>query len=853
MSLDISNFIRFLTKDIEERLRLIKEELLYYKSIIDYFDKPQNHDKKQESNEQHDSIFNSTEFISKLKQPIDYYMKIYVDIEKSFNYLKERFINSIDKESNNDLSIFFSRYISIKHGLNKIANRMEFIQRKMLSILESFPGYYPSPSETSIKEATKIHVFMDKMAKFIYEFMFYNFSSNKDDGKDFNTYFYWDFNESIDFIPEDEFVIINTDYYLPRRQSYWVILFHEIMHYIVENKKSDFKIARIIEDYSEKLSRTINIGILKLFPGSYQAFKPKELYDVFIDAMLAKALGLPYVLASINYLIFSEDKSLERPEPTRIWPIRLKAIIQASNYSVKSEYKSILKSIEEWIDYVYNLQKYSSLNVYREKVYKLENIFLEATQEFIETFLKNKHVKKITNKIEELFRSNKTENEYSEYLRIYLQYLDKYISNVIEREFKEEKNNNKGDTKQNEFKIDPLCILYTELDCFNKAYSIDKLDLLFSIPTFHFRFFKLRLDNHVNSNEKQKCFINSFENIMYCIGPYTMATFCENSIENKKFNLERTWFKDYYIIPYYYNSRFKYNIKTNPQGYGNTNKEINKCEQSYPSWMKKEDLDNGILIWIDFGINRKNFNEQDKQSIEEYFQQLFEKRLKEIVGDDFRQIFEKRSKEIVRYNKFSKKVYNKYEELDYAIFTSLDWFDFCALIYIKPKKCHNKEECFDLTEFVREIKQRILMDNNCKLTRTETTILIGNKCAEKVILSEPPVFYLRASRYALGNLKNCLDKLKDKNSPINKSMSSGLSMVVYYKLGIWDLMVSFEGSESTSNTGICFDKYIDVFCKLITEVKCAESSDRNKDNNKNKNCYEGNVFSDVQISLNIKA
>ena len=373
-------FPKFLLKEQEIRLKFIEEEYLHIKSIVEFF-----------------SLGKDSEALkgTSLRSTVGYLQLAVEHIGKQHNEAKQiwermhRLLQGISASQSYELlPTFLSDYVKVTRILENLAEVMDFLQRKIVSLLESYPGYYPSPKETSIREATKIHLFMELIAK--------NFLQILQEGSDARIHFYWDFNKHIQFIDRKNLLIINTDYNLPHRQAHWIILGHEVLHYLTNKENIHIpKIVRKIRDYAKQLGNTIFLALasqnLKV---PETLLKETELYDIFIDALMAKALGTPYVLASFPYLFLAEDRSFEEPKTGRVWYHRLKTILDVVESSREKKFSLLLECLEFSLAVSYYAQKKYCLNIFREKTYEVERIRQEVIETFVRKFLVDEEVKK---------------------------------------------------------------------------------------------------------------------------------------------------------------------------------------------------------------------------------------------------------------------------------------------------------------------------------------------------------------------------------------------------------------------------------------------------------------------------
>lgn len=729
-------FVKFLLKDIEVRLKLLEEEFLHIESVINFFSLGGFSDSSSDSRKSMDKLCRPVEnhkdsssdtslrkVMYRLCKPVKTYKGKLKEAKERYKKMKALIETYKDYNGYEFLYMYFSDYIRVHRILESIAEPMEFIQKKMVSLLESFPGYYPAPRETSIKEATKIHIFMEKLSEDFYKHILYidRGKSSQDEGG-FSAHFYWDFNKTIRFWAERDFVILNTDYNLPHRQFQWVILLHEILHYIVEEKDIEFKLSKLVREYSQTLSKAFNIGITR-FLNRVKGFEEIEFFDIFIDALLAKALGAPYALASVPYLLFAEDESLERPKPARIWACRLKVILE---YAGESE---LCKALRYGFERAYRVQKSFCFPVYSSKVYRLEELLFDVSMSITKKFLKNELVNRF---IEEIRNAIKENTDYP-FLSAYLNYVSTHTEIIADRELvKKERVLSEGR---------PLCILFNEINSFGRMESpLNKA--LWERPVYWFQFYRLRYDD--------KGFCDKFEalrdglNFMYCFGPYTMLVF--NGKHNEKFYKKEEDNK----------KRVESVLKKEEEEEKEEEKEKDKDKEKdkpiyffkedysltlyypeeEPAWLNTKSLNSGILAWINFQTNKEKASKENLISL---FEKLNQK---------------------------------------YAIFTSFAWFDFCALIYLEP------EDTLTLTDFLKNLKERILIGNGGILQRTETYIFIGKDCINKVKVSIPYI-HLRVASPKLGSSKNIVETLKS-DERVAKVAS---------RFGIRDLVVSFKNKD----------------------------------------------------------
>jgi hypothetical protein len=749
-------FLISLLDNVEIEQNFILEEILHLTYVTKYL----SFNPKQNAQITNTSLRSILNFNPILNEIID-------EFEKLFNYklelisicqkLSEENKHYSEQTNNNfnKLSSFFEKFVFVVKLKDTILEKLDFMQKKIVSTLENYPGYYPSAKESSIKDAAKIHFFIERLT----------FGFQKKTNKFFNVveenpkdvYFYWDFMPNVNYINSKKNFIINMDPFIPYRQPFWIIVLHEIFHYEINNKENknncrqDFllyiknSIKEAIEEieiacYASNIDASIDINLVT---------------DIFIDSFLTLVLGIRYLLPiAIKLFIFDEENFYIPKLFHRKWYVRLRTAIEVYNYKHETTYdetnhelsdfgENIKKDMNEILEEYKNTQ--ISNNIINNDIYIMEHIIITIiNKRIIRVFDKKK--KEINKFINELIKSNNNDEQYVSEFQKYLTLFMKYYSNFL-------KNSKLCDKKTigHESRCEGrlLCRMYTDVLCFNKQESIKSLP---DLPVYKFKFFRIRYDalqnNELNFEEMKEMHAIGF-------GSYAFLSIKENINEKYEFTENDKVYDNINLI----------------RKISELNNKDNLAENSDKSFNSQDSIEKRLLIDYEIPFYEENLSitlysnniQKDKFELDQILKNK----------ENYCYIFIKY--QINRTNSFEnfcnldnffkeniKKDINSYNinAINIFHFVSYDWFDFCTLIILTPNSTNTETNGnIELMKFLNGLKKNIIMKNDMKILRTETNIFIGKNIIHKTLVKVNRISF-RVDSNQLGKTIEILEKIK---------------------------------------------------------------------------------------------
>ena len=641
-----------------------------------------------------------------------------------------------EKPDNEEKLVYFfeniTKFIKTK---NKLLEKINFLQKKIIGILNSFPFYYPSPKVSSIREASKIHLFIEYLSNDILEIF---------GEKSIPVYFYWDFEPEIKFLENEKSFIFNSNFFLPEKQSYWIFLFHEVFHFLLNKKERSFEVPQSIHSDSfgplmENILRYTDRCIETLFfisPRTPQDFSREVIKDTFIDSILTHLFGKSFFIPAFTNLFLYDEGLFLYPEISRTWYVRI---------NVASEFLSERdNSVKEAFDRLMEIYTNTQRKFVMPELYMRDRKLVITIHNFAENLI-SKHKKDL----EDL--KNSFISEDKKWLSTYLT-IQKY---VIDEKWK-----NPGMKEEGRLYCYGFYDRLFNLDLFEKNEKElgKKLkELKENLKVIEFKYIKTRFDGDSEKElrkesgiiEKLKEEIDAWgygsytgliinKNIYQKFNRLQSESELENAINilkklaeinNKtKINSSSPEYKEYKLvlkdIPFY---KFDY-ILTLIEPIKNP-KDQKETEEDY------FEGGNSIYIIIKYSINLEKV--KDFKKIKEMFDKF-----KEGLQN---QIFK------------TSKTWN----VDIVHFISFDWFDCATMILLKKttkKNYKNNKEYFKLNEILKSLKCNILVDNENALLRTETDVFIGKEIAEYVEI-EKPLIEVRVSSHLLGESKGFSEKI----------------------------------------------------------------------------------------------
>lgn len=776
---------KFLLRNLKTSFKLMIDEFNHIKYVVSFFKVRSHNESKPEINLKNSTDYDSYKLdisirstVGRLYDVIDILKKENIcHISLSIKEMEEIIKKESFEKSNFYLISFLNEFVKSKKKMNETAKILDFMQKKLASLLQGYPSYYPTPKETSIRESVKIHRYMERLST---SFLSLLISKDNRNITNFNSYFYWDFLPEISFFPCKRFLIFNTDFILPHRQSFWTILFHEVIHYLLDLVKNDphaetifienretYKLLTLMLDYSKRISENIN-----LLSQTKRIRFPIDFFDdAVIDSLIGFIFGPIYLLTGFYNLLFFDDESFIEPRTLRTWYYRLYAtIIGYKHYlkSIKDEEKSynekIFKILEEVIHNVYDLQRKYSPRYSEKSVFELETIVKPILTEFLHRFLNNKITKLIANQIN---------NCNDLYIKFFKLYLNSYLENLYNKEIKDDK------SFMQEGRA--LCIIFNDISCFGNTEYVTKKEIieLFDREVHLFQIFKIRYDadglqRFVTSKESKNNRINVIKKIaefikdgdksqcalLYSFGSYSFLLYYGKHNE-KELNLKEDMFcRDSFVIQFKKESEKSANVQ------GTNKKEDLVTEKLFNQNILffKEDLS---LTLLSKTKNSIRFDELE-ESIMIIINLQLSRNKNDLSLSIIENMIENNVKEIQRVIGISNK-----DIANFYLFTSFSWHDICCVLLIKP---YGKE--IKLSKVLFTLKEGLLINNHGLFTRTETNIFIGRKIINNVIVSFPHVHLRVSSDYLGKSLKEIIEPLKQKDYITHIDLRFGIRDIV---------------------------------------------------------------------------
>jgi len=776
-------FLFFLIEKVFTEGNLILQEFFHLAYIFDYFSVET---KEQPSTSMRD-IYSKlkTLFHKDILPDLERFAKDILGLENMIEEIKElsREKNRKQEEISYFWRNFFVKYFEVLRTKEFLREHLDYLQKKTISLLEGFAGYYPRPKCFSVKEAIKIHFFIEKLID-NFKYFFYETIFNKkflpppSDIGNKNVSIYWDFLPSIRFISTNfERLITKTDFLTPQRQSYWIILLHEVIHHLLYSK------GRILPDkFKEKklkafqdISRIIEESLKKA--GIKMKFFEENLFtDLFVDWLLTKIFGILYVLPASLQLFSFDDESFLLPKSNRVWYIRLKTIL--SLYSPEKEpFIKIEKGKEinwgKWREWSKEF-KTSALKMLerfkREQIktglanpyiYLKDEITISVVGRYLKSFFEKKVediIKDIQNKIIQPWKREYWLNLYTKYLYSY--YYFNQVESVIKNDL----------VRHREGRA--LCKIFCDFLCFYKyEVSWEECREYFNLPVYHFMYVKLRYD--IPGIQDFKELKKEEKNHAWGLGAYTYLSVSKNEShekvdeirkwEKQKKEYEEKKFKfykeDWYLTLYDLSNQDKL-------------RDVIKTPEKY------------LFVFIKYQLLKHLSNLFSCSIVEKFTEKEGWKEIKKEVFDTFTEKCQENFKFLISCFHF----------------ICFEWFDFCTLITIDLEK----EKKFHLNDFLQFLKKELLI-NNQRFYRTDTDIFIGKEISKKVII-ENPSLYLRLTSNKLKEGYSIAEKLF-KKLPQETRISS--------HFGIKDLSIELKNE-------FTFEDLLKILQELISEREISD-------------------------------
>ena len=700
-------FLSTLKDDIDIRLNLLLEELLHLSYIVRFL-------KANVDRENADGFYSC--------EPGDIFPKLYgytecvkdelTKIVDDWQNLKERLQEFLNSRKNlKERGNLFNKLVDVQNrisGDEQLLSKFDFLQKKLLSYQSGSQHYYPHPKMTSIKEAVKIHLYMENLAREFLELL----------GSSDNVLFFWDYFPDVRFLTkEDKALIINTDFFLPNRQSHWIILFHEVIHYLVlqsmRKREKGQNLSYFFQVFTEYIEDTSNDCRIALYRYGIDYIPDiNTIVDVFIDSLLTKVFGVAYLLPVATRLFAYDEENFLYPQKRR-WFLRLSILSKIFSPRAKKE-KAFIEDLKELLDYYNKTQIVESAGVIGEEFFTTEAVFESVVLTRVKSFLR-----KICFPFE-LLRSL----DASPWIKTYIKYTQLYTDRYL---------NNSWEKKEGR----AICFTYQELCCRrNKRLRENEVKEAisngFQKEVFKFNLLKFRFDFPERITIFDILEEGQFK-FLWGLSNFNILTIEEEDINEKVSAIEDLE-----------NVRKKLKLM-----FGDNTEEVRRNESLELYLMKK-----GFYFYKEeLSLTLISENKEDLLNIIQNPQQyvlIFVKFLSK--NNDNNNCWEK------FHSLFSR------EGIKTFILSSFDWFSYCTLIAIPAER---ENGLIDLDHVLKELKGNILLDNN-SLLRTETSIFVGRNISDKIKLPYVNIL-LRISSRDLGKSRKFIDSIKQKGFKVSSS------------------------------------------------------------------------------------
>jgi hypothetical protein len=708
-------FLNNLILDTKIRLNFLIEEILHSCNIINFFSVGEYVDNRPNSTNLRDFFHYIRPIATNLLEEINALKKYIEQIDKLQNCLQ------LDSKANETSSYlhFFKLLISFKEKEKSILEKLDFLQTKIISSLESFPNYNPTPKKSSIREAAKTHKYLEILTS---EFL--KLFSKKFLGDERNiSYFFWKFSSEINFLDDKDLLIVNTDSYLPFQPKAWIIFAHEALHFLfhgafkkqTENSKD---MSYILNESSFLWELTLNGALLKAGIKSSKIDKESFFTDLLIDSILSRIFSLNYIIPALTYLFLFDEEDFFSPNFNRIWYLRCKNLIDELDKidNPNSDLKQFVEDSKKLLEYYSNLQFHAGDNLVK-FLHREEEIIYRTTKEFIEKIL-SKKLKQIIKKLRKELEQNKIIENYLQALKFHLQFYSK-----------PETCNNSDSYKEG--RLFARVFFETHLNTEDRIDE-EKLNNYLNAPVYKFQFYKVRYDIEIVSK-----FLNEINNYAdaICFGDYTFLKIF--SKENRSKVYEECANELDSLKLFFKNE----NLDKNPEENDKMScPEIQLMTQLGLKYFRK---DYTLILYESLGGNSEILD--NPKELKNYLLIFIEANL--LNNTDIRKIKE----HLKTLKSYLEEIVGKSSTINIHLFISYQWFDLGILIALKPIGK------ISLEEILKEIKIKLLAANKV-FSRTETHIFIGTNIMDKVKIRKPKII-LRLSSPKLGETIKILEKL----------------------------------------------------------------------------------------------
>ena len=761
-SISCNRLVKIYLNDIKNELNFLFDEILHIAYIYNFFSVKKGEGDEENRVESH-SLRNFFRTINPILREIsEDLIDMYVDYREAEQLLQTDFSASKETKEvlvkrNIDFFQLINNYIRTKE---KLLEKLVFLQRKIISILDSFPFYYPSPKVSSIKEASKIHLFIELLAQDIYDVLTREFHlPEREEKLHKSTYFYWDYDPELRFLEKSDLFIFNSNFFLPEKQSYWMILFHEVFHFILNKakvrelsseNKSNEKGRKFVDTLLKYIDRCIETLYFR-FPviGTKTTIGKDVITDIFIDSMLTYMFGEAFFIPAFSNIFLFDEGSFLLPRANRTWYIRLRVLTDVLErfHGESSSRGKCTKDVA--------LSCKEILEEYRKAQYETRYVRLTLFS----------HMEKIIKVIEEFCM---------DFIARYKDYLNKLKKDIESKEWVKTYLDAQINFIRSKWK-NPYQHVEGRIFCYKLHQqligSIDSDEK--RLQVINLKYIKCRYDTGKNLCHYK----DTFHALSY--GVYTGLYIDENF--NQKINKMKDKCSIYEVFYSLHRLDLIGDNSLKHLTVVSTETESNP-EDRYPD-IELELIESEVLFYKkDYVLTYITGDELDLTSKESKIYILVKSLINSIPlkrqgRNPYEEVIELFKKPLDDESKIAghpAKVHH---------FISFDWFDLATLIVLEP----NGSE-INLYDVLKELKCKVLINNKKGegetdvplLLRTETDIFIGNDILSQV---EVPMgsIHLRVSSEYLGETNEQLAKIED----IMEKATNGIN------LGTWEIALRF--------------------------------------------------------------
>ena len=734
---NVLTILRILNEDSKKKYIFFNDELNHIEKIATFHGWNSNTD---ETLTHLSTAFNKINpILTFLRRRVDIIKKIHDDLEGPLKEIEKRQEYGKHQVTNKFLAEFFKKFTIIKYEIELITDNFNFLQRKIINILNSFPFYYPTPKVSSHKEASKIHFFLEWISLEFLKLL------NRDVLKSsyqfdltINSSFYWNFEKEIRFIPDIKYeeegkkvlnFVISSDSYLPYRRSHYILLFHECLHFYFKFLDKEYKKRSFLESnkYLNKEFPKEFLSLRKYILGAKAVLEDiglkisfDDILDVFIDSILTYTFGKNYYLPLFSNIFLYDENLFFEPSLDRNWFIRTKTPLEFLKKSDPKIYQGIYSTL--------NIYKDTQLEVTRkiETSYAIDEGIIKILNGYISSYIeRNKH-----------FLNNlgySLDSEKYPWISLLLEYQNEYLKDILDNFYQKEKKEN----RKKFYEGRTLAVkIHNKLLGAKIQYSLEKVPEE-ELKVFTFKYIKIRAQKNFGDC-LSKYTNNELTGHLLNYGSYSFLKIEEHNPKTEE--LEKCSGENDRVL-YFTNN---YELTLYDGDLENFKRDLNE-------------LDKKIVINIKLVLKREK-----NQDIGKY--EHFKKLVKEGI-----------EKTIKKINNINIAPY---------YFISFDWFDLFLSLFIDLQE----QNSLDLSKLLSELKEHLIV-NNEHIHRSETEIFLGGQIAERLSIYKPKFQIRLSSGYSRSfSGENILEK-------INNIFGKKDNIEINYLYGIRDIEITFKNNE----------------------------------------------------------